>query len=87
MAVPNIDAEIAAFEKMRETLEAHHTGEWVLIHDGKLIGTYTSFESAATDAVSKFGRDAYLIRQVGAPPIILPASVAYFQHGEHKVRV
>lgn len=62
-------------------------GEWVLVHAGTLVGTYDSFENTAADAVAKFGRDAYLIRQVGGPSIVLPASVAYFQYGANKVRV
>jgi hypothetical protein len=76
-SMPDIDKEIAAYETMREDLEAHHMGDWVVIRDGKLIGTYGSFDNAANDAVSKFGRGPYLIRQVGAPPISLPVSVVY----------
>jgi hypothetical protein len=73
----DIDNEISAYDAMREELEIHHMGEWVVMHDGKLIGTYPSFENAANDAVSRFGRGPYLIRQIGAPPITLPASVMY----------
>jgi hypothetical protein len=80
-SMPEIDDEIAAFEAMRDDLEAHHMGEWVVVRDGKVIGTYASFESAASDAVAKFGRGPYLIRQIGAPPITLPASVMYRAHG------
>ena len=83
----DIDTELAAFEKLRPDLEAHKMGRWVLIHDAQLISDYDSFEAAASDAVAKFGRGPYLIKQVGAPPITLPASVAYFQHGADKVRV
>lgn len=81
MAVPDIDKELAAYERIHEDLEAHHMGEWALIHNEGLVGTYASFDAAAQDAVAKFGRGPYLIRQVGAPAITLPASVAYFQHG------
>jgi hypothetical protein len=73
----DIDNELAAYEGMRVGLEARHMGEWVLIHDQQLIGNFASFEDAAKEAVSKFGRGPYLIRQVGAPPVILPASVMY----------
>jgi len=83
----DLDNEIAAYEGMRADLEAHHMGEWVLVHDGKLIGTFDSFEKVAKQAVSQFGRGPYLIRQVGAPAITLPASVAYFQYGSDKMRV
>ena len=43
----------------------------------ELIGNYASFEDAAQDAVAKFGRGPYLIRQVGAASVTLPASVMY----------
>jgi hypothetical protein len=79
--MPDIDTEIAAFEAIRDDLEAHHMGEWVVMREAKVIGTYPSFESAASDAVAKFGRGPYLIRQIGAPPITLPASVMYRAHG------
>ena len=87
MAVANIDKELATYERMRETLEIHHMGEWALVHGDELIGTYPSFDAAAQDAVSKFGRGPYVIRQVGATSITLPASVAYFQYGSDKMRV
>ena len=72
-----IDTEIAAYEGMRETLETEHMGKWVLLHEGKLVNIYDSFDAAAEDAVRQFGRGPYLIRQVGAPPVTLPASVMY----------
>lgn len=72
-----IDNEIAAYEGMRDDLEAHHMGEWIVMRDGKVIGTYGSFENASNEAVVKFGRGPYLIRQIGAPPIVLPVSVMH----------
>ena len=69
--------EIAAYEEMRDNLETDYTGQWVVVHGGELAGIYPSFEEAAEDAVQKFGRGPYLIRQVGAPPMTLPASVVY----------
>lgn len=72
-----IDKEIAAYEAMRSDLEAHQMGKWVLLYDSKLMGTYETFEKAAEDAVRRFGSGPYLIRQVGAPPVALPASLMY----------
>lgn len=72
-----IDQELAAYETLRQELENSHMGKWVLLHNLKLVGVFDSFESAAESAVSQFGRGPYLIRQVGAPPITLPASVMY----------
>jgi hypothetical protein len=77
-----LDAEILAYDSMREKLEAEHMDKWVLVHDRVLIGLYDSFEKAAEDAVKRFGRGPYLIRQIGAPPVTLPASVMYnLRHG------
>ena len=68
--------EIRAYEKMRAELEIDYFGEWVVVHDSKVAGTYESFESAAEDAVARFGRGPYLIRRIGASAPPLPASFA-----------
>ena len=72
-----MESEIAAFTKMQGELEAEHMGRGVLFHEQAFAGVFDSFESAAEDAVRRFGRGPYLIRQVGAPPVVLPASVMY----------
>jgi hypothetical protein len=73
----NLDAEIRSFERMLPKLEAEYMGRWVLIHDGALIDAFDSFEQAADEAVKRFGRGPFLIRQVGAPPDTLPVSVVF----------
>ena len=65
-----IAEEIAAYDKMRDDLEANHLNEWVVIYKGELIGTYLDFQEAAADAVQRFGRGPYLIRQVGVERIV-----------------
>jgi hypothetical protein len=77
MAVADINTDIAAYEVLRAELEANSTGKWVLIHERELVGVYGSFEETAEEAVRRFGRGPYLIRQIGAPPVVLPASVMY----------
>lgn len=80
--------EIAAYDAMRADLEAAHLGKWVVVHDQELVEVYDSFEGAAEDAVRRFGRGPYLIRQIGAPPVTLPASVLYRPvYGNDKMRV
>lgn len=74
---PALDAEIAAYSKMKPDLEKHHNGKWVVIKDGKLEGSFDEFDTAARAAVEKFGRGPYLIRQVGAPPVQLGSSSLY----------
>jgi hypothetical protein len=73
----DLQSEIEAYDAMRQNLESKHTGKWALLKGGKLINLYISFDDAAKDAVRLYGRGPYLIRQVGAPPIILPASLMY----------
>jgi hypothetical protein len=65
------------FEKLRPELEAKALGQWALIRDSEFIGTFSSFEAAAAEAVRRFGRGPYLIREIGAPDVTLPASVVY----------
>src|ERR1035437_5384319 len=60
--------------KMQEELEEKHMGKWVLFHNETFFAVYGSFEAAADDAVRRFGRGPYLIRQVGSPPVVMPAS-------------
>ncbi|MCY4498405.1 MAG: hypothetical protein OXC14_14090 [Rhodospirillaceae bacterium] len=69
--------EIAAYQLIRDDLEAEHNGEWALVHDEHLVGTYESFALAADDATQRFGRGPYLIREIGAGPRVLPVSVLY----------
>jgi len=79
-----LDSEISAYNILKPELESHHMGKWVIIHDEKLVSICESFEQAAEEAVKNFGRGPYLIRQVGAPPVTLPASVMYcVGYGEH----
>lgn len=79
-----LSEEIAAYELMRADLESAHMGKWALVHDHRLVGVFDSFEAAAETAVSSFGRGPYLIRQIGAPPVTMPASVMYhIAHAQH----
>ena len=68
-----LDLEIATFERRRAELEADHLGQWVV----DLLGAFDSFEIAAEQAVRHFGSGPFLIRQVGAPPVVMPASVMH----------
>ena len=73
----DLQFEIDAYQRMEAELKAQHHGRWVLLHDGALIDSFETFEAAAADAVRRFGRGPFLIRQVGAPPTTLPISVMY----------
>jgi hypothetical protein len=73
----DLKQDIATYERLRQELEAAYLGKWVLVHEDRLVGVFESFPEAAADAVKRFGRGPYLIRQVGAPPVTLPASVMF----------
>lgn len=72
-----LEQDIAAFERMRPDLEAHHLRQWVVFHQGLFEGAYDDFETAATTAVDRFDLGPYLIRQVGAGPIQLPGGMIF----------
>jgi len=72
-----LEREIETYDSIRADLENSHMGQWAVVFGQKLVGTYASFGEAAQIAVRNYGRGPYLIRQVGAPPIAMPASVVF----------
>jgi hypothetical protein len=83
-----LDVEISAYETMRERLEAENMGKWVILRGSELVGVYDSFDAAAEEAVKRFGSGPYMLRQIGAPAVTLPASVMYHPiHGPNKLRI
>jgi len=71
-----LDADIAAYEKLLPSLKGS-IGKWVLVYKQELLGIFDALELAPGEAVKRFGRGPYLIRQIGAPPTSLPASVMF----------
>lgn len=69
--------EIEAYEALRVGLEVSSMGKWVVVKDQKVFDTYDTFEQAAEHAVEQFGRGPYLIRQIGASPVTIPASLMF----------
>lgn len=77
MTVASLAHDIRVYEGMRAQLEEDHLGEWAVVYDEELIGTYADLDEAAAVAVQRFGGGPYLIRQVGQRRERLPASVLY----------
>jgi hypothetical protein len=71
----DIKTEIAAFEAAQSALEASHLGKWALFHDAHLVDVFDDFDVVAAEAVRRFGRGPYLIRQIGSRAVTLPASL------------
>ena len=72
-----LETEIEAYEKRLAELEKVYLGKFVVFKGDELVGAWDTINAAATQAVARFGRGPYLIRQVGAPPSTLPASVLF----------
>ena len=73
-----LSKEMAAYDRMRDELERDYLGKWVIVRDEELVGTYDQSGDAVDDAIQRFGRGPYHIRQVGASQVInLPASILY----------
>ncbi|MCY4580039.1 MAG: hypothetical protein OXD31_13470 [Chloroflexi bacterium] len=72
-----LEREYAVFNRMKEQLKDEHHLEWVVIHEDEFVGTFKDFEDAAVTAIKRFGYGPYLIKQIGAPPFRLPASILY----------
>lgn len=72
-----LSAEVAAFDAQKAELEERYDGKWVVFHHGDLIGSFDTLNAAAAEALRRFGLGPYLIREVGAPPLSLPASVMF----------
>lgn len=72
-----LERNIEAYKRMQGELESKHTGKWVLLYNEQLVSVHDNFQQAAEKAVKNYGDGPYLIRQVGAPPVVLPTSVMY----------
>ena len=59
---------IAAYEAMQDDLELDYFGKWVVFYDEQLVGIYDTSEDAAHEAITRFGRNPCLVKQVGKPP-------------------
>ena len=65
-----LEENTAAYEKINDYLENEHFGKWVLFYDEEFIGSYDDFQDAGYEALKRFGRGPYLIRQVGVKKVI-----------------
>jgi hypothetical protein len=70
-----LETEIRAYEKNYTELERVYNGKYVIFREEELVGAFDDLDAAAEEAISRFGKGPYLIRQVGAPPIVPPAWV------------
>jgi hypothetical protein len=60
-----LEANIRAFESQSVSWAENLAGQFALFHDAKLIHVFASFDDAARTAIKEFGRECYLIREIG----------------------
>lgn len=73
-----LDRNLAAFGRDMEKMKLHHMGKWVLFYDGRFIDAFDTLDNVASEAVKRYGRGPYLIKQVGAPSEMrMPSSVMF----------
>jgi hypothetical protein len=75
-----LEIEIRTYEHRLAELQKIYPGKFVVFKGEELIGAWDTLNAAAAEAVARFGRGPYLIRQVGVRPPTLPASVMFRQH-------
>ena len=61
-----LDENIAAYDAMRDHLELEYFGKWVVFYDEEFVGSYDESQDAAYAAMQRYGREPFLLRQVGA---------------------
>ena len=61
----------AAFNKIKEEMEANYLGRTVLLHNGEVIDVYNDKDDAYDIACEKFGLGHFSLHEVGERPIDL----------------
>jgi hypothetical protein len=59
-----LDREIETFEKHRDELVSAHRGQFALVKDSEVVGTYASEHDAITDGYHRFGNVPFLVKEV-----------------------
>ena len=74
MAETQIQINHQAYVDRHRHLEAAHTGEFALMHDGEVADIYGDAESAYHEGVRRFGQDQFSVKEIGAQPVRLGAA-------------
>lgn len=61
----------AAYNAIKEEMEAEHFGRAALFHDGEIIEIYNDSGDAYAVGCEKFGLGNFSIEKIGEPPISL----------------
>lgn len=64
-----LETNRAAYDELKEKLEAEHSGQVALLHDGKLIDVYQDSGEAYSIGRERFGLGKFYIKKIGQAPI------------------
>ena len=59
-----LNEELAFYEEQKPVLLKSHPGQWVVIKGRGLIGVFPTRDEAYTEAVKRFSREPFLIKQI-----------------------
>ncbi len=66
-----LEANIAAYEKLKGELERYHMGKIALLSAGKYIESYNDFEDAYKIGMKDFGAGKFSLTRIGEKPKFL----------------
>lgn len=66
----------AAFDAMRAGLEVGHLGQFAVLHDGQLIGTYASIREARIAGNARCGVGNFTTQEIRSEPVELGSVAA-----------
>ena len=73
-----LEKNLKAFHRKKDEMERHYMGKWVLFYEGEFINSFDTLDNVASEAIRRYGRGPYLIKEVGDPDEMkLPASVMF----------
>ncbi|OIO21354.1 hypothetical protein COV61_00510 [Candidatus Micrarchaeota archaeon CG11_big_fil_rev_8_21_14_0_20_47_5] len=64
MVLLMLETEIETYEANKEDLLREHEGEFVLIHNEKVIDTFKSQEDAIRLGIKRFGNVPFLVKKI-----------------------
>jgi len=59
-----LKTELKTFEEHREELLGRASGDFALVHNSEVVGTYKSKEDAITEGYRRFGNVPFLVKQI-----------------------
>jgi hypothetical protein len=79
-----LERELNYFQEHKAELLQHHAGQFALIHDQQLVGTFPTFREAFEAGVQQFGVEPFLVQHVADQPdqIQYPALVLGMLHAD-----